>query len=252
MPLNYLRSLTGKERSQRANERCAFWLAFVAGAANAGGYLAVAQYTSHMSGIVSSMADQLALHQRNAVLAGLGALVSFLAGSACCAVMVNWGRRRGFESMYAAPLLLEAVLLVVFGVTGGHLKELHWLFVPATVNLLCFTMGLQNAIITKLSHAEIRTTHVTGMVTDIGIELGKWLYWNRMAGVPEVRPNGHKLRLLTGLVGLFFVGGVCGALGFKHAGFLAALPLAGVLLALAAVPVVDDVRAVRAGGRAIS
>jgi len=38
--------------------------------------------------------------------------------------------------------------------------------------LLCFIMGLQNAVITKISHAEIRTTHVTGLVTDVGIELG--------------------------------------------------------------------------------
>ena len=39
-----------------------------------------------------------------------------------------------------------------------------------------FHHGLQNALITKLSRAEIRTTHITGIVTDIGIELGKLLY----------------------------------------------------------------------------
>jgi len=33
--------------------------------------------------------------------------------------------------------------------------------VPATVMLLCFVMGLQNAVISKLSRAEIRTTHIT-------------------------------------------------------------------------------------------
>lgn len=48
--------------------------------------------------------------------------------------------------------------------------------VPLTVALLCFVMGLQNAMITKISKAEIRTTHVTGLVTDIGIEIGKSLY----------------------------------------------------------------------------
>jgi hypothetical protein len=52
----------------------------------------------------------------------------------------------------------------------------------------------------------------------------------------------NKLRLLSSLIGLFFAGGVVGALGFKHAGFLFTLPLAGVLLLLAAVPVVDDLR----------
>ena len=242
MPVNYLRTLTGRDRSRRTNERLAFWLAFIAGAANAGGYLAVAQYTSHMSGIVSAMADNLALHQTGAVLSGLGALLSFIAGSAVTAIMVNWGRRRAFQSTYASPLLLEAVLLLVFGITGGHLREHRWLFVPATVMLLCFTMGLQNAIITKVSHAEIRTTHVTGMVTDIGIELGKWLYWNRDPAQPAVHPDWHKLRLLTGLVSLFFLGGISGAIGFKHAGFSTTIPLALALVVLAAVPILDDLR----------
>ncbi len=247
MPIHYLRTLTQRDRTKRANEGLAGYLAFIAGATNAGGYLAVQQYTSHMSGIVSAMADDVALHEFGLALSGAGALISFVSGAACTAVMVNWGRRRSSESVFAAPLLVEAGLLVVFGLTGGHLREHHWMFVPATVMLLCFTMGLQNAIITKISHAEIRTTHVTGMVTDIGIELGKWLYWNRQVDAPQVQPNWVKLRLLSGLVGLFFLGGVAGALGFKRLGFLTTLPLATVMIVLALVPVVDDVRAVWGG-----
>jgi hypothetical protein len=82
------------------------------------------------------------------------------------------------------------------------------------------------------------------MVTDIGIELGKAMYWNRRAGDPErtVQADLDKLWLLISLVGLFFIGGVVGAVGFKHVGFIATLPLAVVLLMLAVVPVVDDLR----------
>ena len=61
MPIHYLRRLTGKERTRESNRELALVLAFIAGATNAGGFLAVKQYTSHMSGIVSSMADNLAL-----------------------------------------------------------------------------------------------------------------------------------------------------------------------------------------------
>jgi uncharacterized membrane protein YkvA (DUF1232 family) len=106
-------------------------------------------------------------------------------------------------------------------------------------------MGLQNAMVTKASNAEIRTTHVTGMVTDIGIELGKLFYWNLSradSDKPLVLANRQKLRVLATLVGLFFLGGLAGALGFKHVGFSATLPLATVLMALAVVPVLDDMR----------
>jgi uncharacterized membrane protein YoaK (UPF0700 family) len=245
MPINYVRGLTSRDRNQRANYHLGLALAFVAGATNAGGYLAVHQYTSHMTGIVSAMADNLVLGQRDIVLAAAGGVTTFMLGAACSAVMINFGRRNDLQSEYAAPLLLEAGLLLGFGLLGSRLAVVQGLFVPATVMLLCFIMGLQNAMVSKLSHAEIRTTHVTGMITDIGIELGKSAYWNRRvaAARPPVVADRRRLATLVGLVGSFFVGGVAGAVGFKHVGTLATLPLAAILVTLAVLPALDDLRA---------
>ncbi len=243
MPIDYVRRLTGRERTTASNRHLGFALAFVAGAVNAGGFLAVRQYTSHMTGIVSAMAGSLAFGGYALVWTGAGALLAFVAGAACCAVMVNHARRRRLHSEYALPLLAEALLLLCFGVLGARLSTIDGPFVSFTVVLLCFIMGLQNAVITKISNAEIRTTHVTGIVTDIGIELGKLFYWNA-AGVPpqhRVRADRKRLGMLCLLVASFFCGGVAGALGFRHVGFLSTLPLAAVLVALAGVPAVDDV-----------
>ncbi len=243
MPIPYLRKLTGKDRSQRANRHLACFLSFIAGAINAGGFLAVGQYTSHMSGIVSSMADNLALGSVGLMLAGLACLLAFLAGAMTSALLINWGRRQELQAEYALPLMLEAVLLLLFGLLGGNLEGHKWLFVPITVILLCYIMGLQNAIITKISKAEIRTTHITGMVTDIGIELGKLVYWNKLKphqSRQDVLGDRDKLRLLATLVTLFFSGGLIGAMGFKHVGFIATAPLAATLMCLAIVPIFDD------------
>ena len=244
MPIAYLRSLTARQRTAYSNRQLAGFLCFVAGAANAGGFLAVKQYTSHMSGIVSAMADDLVLGNVALLLQGLGAFLSFLLGAACSAITINWARRTGLRSEYALPLVLEAGLLLCFGLMGAQLGLKQWLFVPATVMLLCFMMGLQNAMITKVSNAEIRTTHVTGMVTDIGIELGKLCYWNWAPPLGNRRPvtaNHTKLRMLSLLVGLFFGGGVVGALAFNGIGYTATIPLAALLLLVALVPVLDDV-----------
>ncbi|AJY31656.1 hypothetical protein BTM_5638 [Burkholderia thailandensis 34] len=245
MPVAYFRSLAGKDRNLDANRHLGFSLAFVAGAANAGGFLAVRQYTSHMSGIVSAIADQAALGDIALVFAGIASLTSFLLGAATSAVLVNWGRRKGLHSRYAFPLLLEAFLLLCFGLLGSHLALWRAFFVPVTVVLLCFIMGLQNAIITKLSNAEIRTTHMTGIVTDLGIELGKLFYWNSThtgPGEPDVYANRRKLRVLGTMLAMFFAGGLAGALGFKHVGYSATIPLAGLLVVLAGVPMLDDLR----------
>jgi uncharacterized membrane protein YoaK (UPF0700 family) len=245
MPTQYLRRLIGTERSQRANRHLALVLAFIAGGTDAGGYLAVRRYTSHMSGVLSSMADDLALGDISLLMAGLCAMLAFLVGAACTAMLVNWGRRRSLRSEYAFPLLLEAALLVTFSVMGGSLDRPQWFFISLITLLLCFTMGLQNAIITKISHAEIRTTHVTGIVTDIGIELGKLFYWNRSTSQPDgpmVLADRKKLKLLSSLIVMFFFGGLLGALGFRYVGFLFFLPLAAMLLVLVGVPMVADLR----------
>ena len=243
MPISYARSLAGRERTATGNRRLGYTLTFVAGATNAGGFLAVAQYTSHMTGIVSAMADHVASGKYALVLAGAGALLAFLLGAACSAVMVNFARRRHLHSEYALPLMLEALLLLAFGLLGARLSRIEGLFAPATVMLLCFIMGLQNAVISKLSHAEIRTTHITGMVTDLGIELGKLAYWNMAAGPvrSKVRADRVRLRVLGLMVTSFFIGGVIGAFGFEHVGFVSTIPLAVALVSLAAVPAADDV-----------
>ncbi|AKC71119.1 YoaK family protein [Pandoraea oxalativorans] len=244
MPINYLRGFTQPVRTDAANRRLGCSLAFVAGAANAGGFLAVGQYTSHMSGIVASLSDHLALGQWVIVLAGLSALLAFLLGAATSSVLIHWGRRHHTQSEYAVPLMFEALLLLTFGVMGANLESHQVLYVPATVGLLCYVMGLQNAIITKISRSEIRTTHVTGLVTDIGIELGKMGYWNRPGvaqALPRVTGDRQKLRLLGALLGMFFLGGMTGALGFKHLGFVSTIPLAVVLIMLAIVPLLDDI-----------
>ena len=242
MPLNYARSLAGRERSAQGDRRLGYTLTFVAGATNAGGFLAVAQYTSHMTGIVSAMADHVALAEYALVLGGAGALLSFLAGAACSAVLVNFARGRQLHSEYALPLLLEAALLLVFGLLGARLVLIDALWVPLAVMLLCFIMGLQNAVISKLSRAEIRTTHVTGMATDLGIELGKLVYRNGAAatGRPKVMADRARLRVLALMLLCFFGGGVAGAVGFKHIGFASTLPLALALVMLAGIPAADD------------
>ena len=244
MPLLTLQQLAARERTRQRNRQLGGLLAFMAGAINAGGFLAVQRYTSHMTGVVSSITDDLVLGQGLLVLAGVGSLLAFVAGAAVTAILINWARRRQMQGEYALSLLLEAALLLLFGLLGANLNELIEVFMPTTVLLLCFIMGLQNAIVTKISQAEIRTTHMTGVITDLGIELGRLLYWNRSHahGGEPVRANRDRLRILSLILGLFFAGGLVGAWAFKTVGYGAVLPLAAVLAVVALPPLLHDVR----------
>ena len=240
---------TDSHRSAQVNLRLGASLSFVAGAINAGGFLAVGQYTSHMTGMLSSITDHLALGELRLPLAGLVALLAFVGGAVTTAWMVNWSLRRQLRSAFARPLVVEAGLLLVFGLFGAAINLSSGLFIPLTVLLLCFIMGLQNALITKISNAEIRTTHVTGLVTDIGIELGKLLYFNGADAPTKIVANRRKLRIHLTLVGCFFIGGVVGAVGFKTWGYVTSVPLALLLAVLFWGPVLHDIRSGRIAPR---
>jgi uncharacterized membrane protein YoaK (UPF0700 family) len=244
-----LRFLTHRHRAPSTNRALGMLLAFNAGAVNAGGFLVLHMYTSHMTGFASQLADGAVLGKTELVLNAAGAIIAFTAGAAVCAILVNWGRQHRFHGVYALPLALEAALMFPFGLMGAI--TLTWptpFAVPLTVLLLSFIMGLQNAVASKTSGGSIRTTHMTGNITDLGMEIGKMLYWNGRAGrgAATVFHNPLRMRIAGGLIASFVLGGVVGALGFKFVGFICVVPLAALLLAISVPPLLHDVPRTRA------
>ncbi|HEY4066433.1 MAG TPA: YoaK family protein [Burkholderiaceae bacterium] len=238
-----LRFLTHRHRAPSTNRALGMLLAFTAGAVNAGGFLVLHMYTSHMTGFASQLADGMVLGKAQLVLNAAGAILAFVGGAAVCAILVNWGRQHHFHGVYALPLMLEAALMFPFGMMGAI--TLTWstpFAVPLTVLLLSFIMGLQNAVASKTSGGSIRTTHMTGNITDLGMEIGKMLYWNGRAGgsAATVFHNPMRMRTAGGLIASFVVGGAVGALGFKVVGFVCVIPLAALLLAVSVPPLLQD------------
>ncbi len=248
MLISYLRSLSGKERSTTANFHLAIFLAFIAGAINANGFFAVQRYTAHMTGIVTTMADSLVVGEGELAISGFCALLSFIAGAACSALLIFRAGQRHLQSEFAFPFMIEAVLLFLFGLLGDSLQAYQTLFMPITITVLCFVMGLQNATITKMTNSQIRTTHVTGLVTDLGMELGKLFYtkFAKHTGTDLTVPTTQtRLWLLTSLLVVFFGGGIVGTLSFMYIGFTAMLPLGALLALAAAVPMLEDLGLLR-------
>lgn len=245
MAIKFLQLLTSPQRSTKTNFQLGCLLAFIAGSVNAGGFLAISRYTSHMSGIISGIGDDLALNDILAVMGSISLLLSFVIGAATTAVLVNWGQRKHIHSQFALPLLLEAALLLMFGLLGANLNIYTPLTIPTIALMLCFVMGLQNAIITKASRAEIRTTHMTGVVTDIGIELGKLFYWNHSKEANKkghVLANKERLKAHLSIFSMFLLGALLGAISFKGVGYISVVPISLLLILIASLQIYRDVR----------
>lgn len=241
----WLRNLTGRRRTQVTNLRLGLMLAFVAGAVNAGGFMIVGRYTSHITGILSSVADDMALANYQVVLAGLAYLLMFLGGAICSTQSVLWARRHRLQSEYALPLGIEGVLLLAFCMVGANLNLWLTVTVPVTVALLCFSMGFQNALITKISKAEIRTTHMTGIMTDLGIEIGRLMCGPTTHASPNgqhVKADLNKLSIHARMLLAFTGGGLVGAFGYQTFGVVITLLFASTLLIVAMPNLVRDLR----------
>lgn len=234
----------GDARTASMNRQLAWSMAFVAGAVNAGGFLAVGRYTSHMTGVVSSLADGTALGDFATALSFFLMMLCFMGGAALSTVLVAYGKRHRMRSRYALSLLVESLFLLAFGYLGARLNGKVHLDLPEATALLCFIMGMHNAVTTNISGAVVRTTHMTGNVTDLGIELAKLFYRNsrKLEGAPLIRADRGRLKLVGLLLASFIAGGITGALGFRHFGFKTTVPLALFLVLLAGRPLLLELR----------
>jgi uncharacterized membrane protein YoaK (UPF0700 family) len=175
--------------------RLAVTLSWVAGYTNIITVLTCAQVTSHMSGISSELGRAVASGVwAKAGYAGL-LLVVFVIGAALSAALIEYSRRKRWASIYVLPMAVEAGLLAAFALlvelrdaqvvvsqTWQGLWHEHTDMVLMTC-LPAMAMGLQNATITRISGGVVRTTHVTGVLTDLGTELTtRALLWRGAAG----------------------------------------------------------------------
>lgn len=205
----------GPERDAGIDRRLAVTLASIAGAINAAAFYAVGFFSANMTGNVSALSDHLATGALTSAWLYFGIVIAFIAGAAFCGALLLEGIRRRVTGAHAYAVFIEGVLLaplVLIDVDAGdHLR------IPAIVIWLAFLMGLQNAVVTHLSNARVRTTHVSGMATDLGIELA--LAWHlRHAPKANADANGTRLRLHLSTILAFLLGGVAGVMIYRFIG----------------------------------
>ena len=150
---------------------------------------------SHMSGAVSRLGLNLAQKHFPEAGASLLIILGFLGGAMLAGVFVGAtklvpSRRYGVVMMFEGVLLLVSTVLLLHNSTLG----------PVVAATAC---GLQNAMSSSYCGLMIRTTHVSGVVTDLGVMLGHYLRHRHIVG--------WKLRFLLALLFSFGTGGFIGA-----------------------------------------
>lgn len=200
----------GKSRTDKHNLGIASLLGFVAGMVNIVGFLAVHKLTTNVTGHFAYFIEAaLGRNFQSAFYVGFY-IFSFFLGAFFSSVVVQIYLRRRENLMYVIPTIVEALILAGIALFGNELIENN----PSVVAFsLLFAMGMQNALVTSISKAVVRTTHLTGLFTDMGIEFAQLLFYKSHAHRNKLLKS---IRLRLTIIWMFFAGGVVGGILYGY------------------------------------
>lgn len=194
----------GKSRTATHNLQIATILSFVAGIVNVSGFLAFQQLTTNVTGHFALFINDVANFDFWKGTIYFLYIFSFLVGSFSSSFLIEKFKENGKLNVFVLPTLIECLILISIPLLN--------IFIPIVypdliVCLLLFAMGLQNSFVTKISNAIVRTTHLTGLFTDLGIDISQLFFPKSYPHTEKLKAN-IKLRIY--IISFFFAGGIIG------------------------------------------
>ncbi len=199
----------GKTRTLSHNLKIASLLSFVAGIVNVAGFLAVQRLTTNVTGHFAFFVDEIfKLNFWQGFIYFLYIFFFFL-GSFVSNLIVEIISKKSDRLIYIIPIIIESLILFAIAIFGQFL-------VAQNPNILAFSllfaMGLQNSLVTTISNSTVRTTHLTGLFTDLGIELSQLFFYKQKEQKNKLY-SSIKLRLT--IITFFFLGGLLGGIFYS-------------------------------------
>ena len=214
----------GTKRTYAHNFKLASLLGITAGFVNAAGFLAFSVLTTNVTGHAALFAERIALHDWYTARIVALWMFLFLAGAFITGVIVSRvGRNQRYS--YVIPIIIEILILIVVA-AGGFRYDGSLVAKELFAGSLLFAMGLQNALVSMVSGSVVRTTHLTGTFTDLGIELAHIL----KKGDEDKSIIRTRIKLRVAIIVFFMAGALGGAYLFSHFRFYAFFIPASLLL----------------------
>lgn len=213
-------------RTLAENIRLGTLTAFVAGMVNVASLLLFFAFTSNVTGHYAIIAAEMAkgnYYQLAVVTAWIFAF--FLGSFTSNALVINLNRWSRYMA-HASPLALEILCLMAVGIYGQfHYRE-TLTETEVLLTLMLFAMGLQNGLTASISNFTVKTTHLTGATTDLGILVSMMLRREHRRNKDMV----GRLKLMASITGSYLLGAMVAGYACVHIGFKTFFVVSGMLL----------------------
>lgn len=168
----------GKNRTYIHNLRLASILSFIAGMVNISGVLSVKTLTTNVTGHFAFFAEEVLNKNYTTAWTFLLFILFFLLGAFVSNILIEIFSRIKPRISQAFPMLIEIAILTFVGFWGYKAGAPNFIGQIIACSLF-FAMGIQNSLVTQISHSTVRTTHLTGLFTDLGIELSQLFFYRQ-------------------------------------------------------------------------
>lgn len=224
----------GLKRTFKHNLRIAGFLSFVAGGINVLGFIMIGTLTTNVTGHFALFSNEIVDTNLGKAFIYFMYVFSFFFGSFIAAVMVEIILKRDASNRLIIPLVTQSILLSIL--TFYILNALK----PSPDIIACvllFSMGMQNSLVTIVSNSIVRTTHLTGLFTDLGIELGQTLFHKKKLQRIKLQSS---IRLRLNIIFFFFLGGVLFGFIYTYIGSYTLFISASILILTVAFDVINQ------------
>ena len=200
----------GKNRTFIHNLRLATLLSFVAGIVNVTGVLSVQTLTTNVTGHFAYFAEEIMKRDYAAAITFFVFTIFFLLGAFTSNFLAELISRKHPNLSHVIPISLEMIILISVGIFGAQsaLSSIEGKWIAFA---MLFAMGIQNSLVTKISQSTVRTTHLTGLFTDLGIELSQLFFYKKPEEKKKLKTS---IYLRLSIIIFFFIGCISG--GFLY------------------------------------
>ncbi len=205
-----------EDRTLKQNLLLASSTAFVSGVTNVAGVVAFLAFTSNITGHVANLARHVVEQNFKEIITFVIWLFCFLAGAFVSNFIVGSLQSSSRYKAHATPIVLEVIILFAVAIYGSHFYDDSMFEREAIISAILFSMGLQNSLVSNISGGLIKTTHLTGLFTDLGSELAELVH-PRTETTTVVK---HKIIIRITIFAFYFFGGIIGGYFFDLFGFL--------------------------------
>ncbi|MBS1600132.1 MAG: DUF1275 domain-containing protein [Bacteroidetes bacterium] len=220
--------MLSKERTFKSNILLASFTASTAGMTNIAGVMACYAFTSNVTGHAVNFAKHMLARNFFEMFVVFGWLMMFILGAGIAHFLIRSYEYKGPYFAHALPIVVVLFLLIFIGIFGYKMHEDSENDILILSFTLLLTMGMQNSAVNTISEGKIKTSHLTGLFTDLGAELSEWLH-PKTDRPPQL---AQKIQLRVSILAFYILGALIGGWLFIKISYATFYAIAATLLVL--------------------